>query len=216
MFQLLSKLTSCSKDKNDFEQALSVLTRIRSIETVKIPSRTLGDIPMRIAGKGNKEVALQKFVEMKSLVEGFDDSLGQSYFNEFICEDNFMKLSSGRKPSERHAYLFDAFICLCKPNYRRTSVVTGGIQFDYRLKEYYYLTKVEVRDKEDTDGTDFSSCCSHYFDSDWPLSNYVPNLEWKNQFEIIPRHHQPVVLAARSYEEKSNWMGALVMLTTKR
>lgn len=150
--QLLSKLTSCSKDKSDFEQALSVLTPIRRIENVRIPSRPVGDIPIRMSGKGNKEVAVQKFIEMKSVVEGFDESLGQSYFNEFICEDNFQKIGSGRKPSERHAYLFDAFICLCKPNYRRTSVVTGGTQFDYRLKEYYYLTKVEVRDKEDTDG----------------------------------------------------------------
>ncbi|ODM97917.1 Protein son of sevenless [Orchesella cincta] len=148
------------------------------------------DISTRMSGKGNKEVAVQKFSEMKSLVEGFDDALGQSYFNEFMLEDNFQKLGSGRKPSERHAYLFDAFICLCKPNYRRTSVVTGGTQFDYRLKEYFHLTKVEVRDKEDTE-------------------------EWKNMFEIIPRSQPPVILAARSYEEKSNWMGALVMLTTK-
>lgn len=41
-------------------------------------------------------------------------------------------------------------------------------------------------------------------------------IEWKNLFEIVPRQHPPVILAARSYEEKSNWMGALVMLTTKR
>jgi len=41
-------------------------------------------------------------------------------------------------------------------------------------------------------------------------------VEWKNIFEIIPRSQPPVTLAARSYEEKSNWMGALVMLTTKR
>lgn len=92
---------------------------------------------------------------MKTLVEGFDDSLGQSYFNEFLCEDNFQKLGSGRRPSERHAYLFDAFICLCKPSYRRT-VVPGGTQGEYRLKEYFYLTKVEVRDKEDTDGTNMN------------------------------------------------------------
>jgi len=31
-------------------------------------------------------------------------------------------------------------------------VVTGGPQHDYRLKESFYLTRVEVRDREDTDG----------------------------------------------------------------
>jgi hypothetical protein len=41
---------------------------------------------------------------------------------------------------------------LSKPNYRRTSVVTSGSQHEYRLKESFYLTKVEVRDKEDTEG----------------------------------------------------------------
>lgn len=40
--------------------------------------------------------------------------------------------------------------------------------------------------------------------------------EWKNLFEIVVRNQPSVILAARSYEEKSNWMGALVMLTTKR
>lgn len=41
--QLLSKLTSCSKDKNDFDQALSVLTPLKGgMECLKIPNRTLG------------------------------------------------------------------------------------------------------------------------------------------------------------------------------
>jgi len=30
--------------------------------------------------------------------------------------------------------------------------VTGGPQHEYRLKEFFYLTKVEVRDKEATEG----------------------------------------------------------------
>jgi len=39
----------------------------------------------RISGKGNKQVAQQKVIEIKGQVEGFNDSLGQSYFNEFFC-----------------------------------------------------------------------------------------------------------------------------------
>jgi len=34
--------------------------------------------------------------------------------------------------------------------------VTGGPQHEYRLKESFYLTKVDVRDKEDAEGEVFN------------------------------------------------------------
>jgi len=43
----------------------------------------------RIAGKGSKHVAQQKVKEIKGLVEGFDESVGLSYFNEFLLGRNF-------------------------------------------------------------------------------------------------------------------------------
>ena len=69
-----------------------------------------------------------------------------------LVEGELQKINSGKRPSERHGHLFDGCLFLCKPNYRRTSVVTGGPQHEYRLKESLYVTKVEVRDKEDTEG----------------------------------------------------------------
>jgi len=38
---------------------------------------------MRISGKSNKQIAQQKVLEIKGLIEGFSESFGQSYFNEF-------------------------------------------------------------------------------------------------------------------------------------
>ena len=60
-----------------------------------------------------------------------------------------MKHARG-KNTERHVFLFDALIVLCKQNLRRTSV--SGIQGEFKLKEKFNLRKMDVKDREDTDG----------------------------------------------------------------
>lgn len=61
-----------------------------------------------------------------------------------------MKHAKG-KPTERHVFLFDGLIILCKPNIKRSSVTypTG----DFKLKEKFHIRKVEIKDKDDTEGT---------------------------------------------------------------
>lgn len=110
-----------------------------------------------------------------------------------IPEDDLMKISSSKRASERYAYLFDGCIFLTKPNRRMNSVVGGGRgeQMERRLKESFFLTRVEIHDKEDAE-------------------------DWKNLFEIAPRDQPPILLSAPSFETKRNWMSILVMLTTKR
>ena len=59
-------------------------------------------------------------------------------------------MGSGRKLTERHVFLFDGLIVLCKPNSRRSSV-TGPVA-EFRLKEKFQIRKIEIKDREDSDG----------------------------------------------------------------
>lgn len=80
---------------------------------------------------------------------------------------------------------------LCKPIARRQSSV-HQTHPECRLKERFFIRKVEIIDHSDTD-------------------------ELKNAFEISPnnRQMQSVILCAKSAEDKISWMADLVMLNTR-
>lgn len=52
--------------------------------------------------------------------------------------------------TERYVFLFDGLIILTKQNTKRSSV-TGPVG-DYKLKEKFQMRKVDIIDKEDTEG----------------------------------------------------------------
>ena len=82
-------------------------------------------------------------------------------FNNFVCfdflEDVLRKVGGGRRLTERRVFLFDGLMILCKSNSKRASVsVTGPSVGEYRLKERFFIRKVEIVDREDTEGMYFS------------------------------------------------------------
>ena len=52
--------------------------------------------------------------------------------------------------TERYVFLFDGLIILTKQNTKRSSV-TGPVG-DYKLKEKFQMRKVDIIDKDDTEG----------------------------------------------------------------
>jgi son of sevenless-like protein len=140
--------------------------------------------------RARRQAALDKLHEIEKNVENWDPrDLGQCC-NEFVREDVLMKVSSGKRLTERRVFLFDGLLILCKPNSRRQSSVHQN-HAECRLKERFFIRKIEILDHQDTD-------------------------ELKNAFEIAPRHMQPpVTLCAKSAEDKNSWMADLVMLNTR-
>lgn len=147
-------------------------------------------IDSRLHSRIRRQYAIDKLKKLQATVEHWDKDVGQCC-NEFIHEDTLQKLSSGKRITERKVYLFDGLLVLCKANTRRQTVSMGPTTtYDFRLKERFFMRKVEIIDRPDTD-------------------------EVKHSFEIAPRAQPPVILLAKSMQHKSDWMADLIMVNTK-
>ncbi|CAM1325467.1 SOS1 (predicted) [Pycnogonum litorale] len=194
--RVLLKLSPTEEDRENLKQAEGTLKALqKDLEKLcsgALPKRIPGnsETSLRIHSRMSRQLALQKMKELQKSIDGWEGcDIGQCC-NEFVLEGVLGKLSSsGRRSTERHVFLFDGLLIMCKQNNNRRSSVSGPLA-DYRLKEKYYMRKVEVIDKEDCD-------------------------EIKNMFDIMPRDQPTITLIAKSPEEKNNWMAALVMLNTR-
>lgn len=191
--KLLKKLSPSEEDRESLEQAEGLLQPLKS-ELERICSGTLlkrkpGEAFLRMHGRTSRQAALQKMNELQKSIDGWEGKdIGQCC-NEFIMDGILGKVGSGgRRQSERHVFLFDGLMILCKPNNKRSSVT--GPMAEYRLKERYFLRKIEIIDKDDAE-------------------------EIKCAFEIAPRDQPHIVLFAKTIEEKNNWMANLIMLNTR-
>ncbi|XP_074642925.1 son of sevenless homolog 2-like [Tubulanus polymorphus] len=191
VIKLLMTTTENEDDKFSLEQALGLLKATKAGVERKcqgtLPKRRIGETTLRFHGHMGRQTALQKMNELQKSIDGWEGKhIGESC-NEFIIEGLLHKYA-GKKLTERYVFLFDGLIILCKQNLRRSSV-TGPVA-EYRLKEKFFVRKIEIVDKEDSD-------------------------EIKHAFEIQPREGGNVILVAKNADEKNNWMAALVALHTR-
>ncbi|XP_035214652.1 son of sevenless homolog 2-like isoform X1 [Stegodyphus dumicola] len=190
--KMLKKLTPSAEDRESLEQAEGVFQPLKAeLERLCsniLPKRKQGEAFSRMYSRTNRQASIQKMNELQRSIDGWEGKdIGQCC-NDFVMDGILGKVGSGRRLTERQVFLFDGLMILCKPNNKRSSV-TGPVA-EYRFKEKYYLRKIEIIDREDTD-------------------------ELKNAFEIAPRDQLHIILFAKTAEEKSNWMANLIMLNTK-
>ncbi|XP_055544127.1 protein son of sevenless-like isoform X2 [Wyeomyia smithii] len=182
--KVLLQLSPSQEDKESFEQVQGLLKPLQC-ELQSISSLLPREYFARVNSRARRQSAIEKTRELQNSVEHWDKDVGQCC-NEFIREDTLAKLSSGKRQTERKVFLFDGLLVLCKT---RRQIVPGN-NYEFRLKERFFMRKVEIIDRPDTE-------------------------ELKFAFEISPREPSSVVLIAKNAQHKNDWMADLVMLNTK-
>lgn len=194
--EMLLSNTESEEGRESLEQAKGLLwplqtqleRNIQNSPYAPYLKRKIGEINLRHRRQSRQQTLL-KMKELQRSIDGWEGKVITQCCNEFVLEGDLFKLgATGKKLTERHVFLFDGLIVLCKSNNRRSSV-TGQIG-EYRFKEKFLMRMVAILDREDTE-------------------------EVKHSFEIRPRDQPSVVLLAKSAEEKNTWMAALVMLNTR-
>ncbi|XP_066486222.1 son of sevenless homolog 2 [Tiliqua scincoides] len=191
-FELLQQLQECSEDEEDCEclkQAITALLNLQcSMERIynkHSPRRRPGEPVFWFYNRQvrSKHLAIKKMNEIQKNIDGWEGKdIGQCC-NEFIMEGTLVRVGAKH---ERHIFLFDGLMISCKANYGQ-SRLPGYNNAEYRLKEKIIMRKVRIVDKDDT-------------------------CEYRHAFELVSKDENSIVFAARSAEEKNNWMAALISL----
>ncbi|XP_074069539.1 son of sevenless homolog 2 [Macrotis lagotis] len=191
-FELLEQLQECSEEQEDREclkQAITALLNFRcSMERIcnkHSPRRRPADPVCRFYNRQlrSKHLAIKKMNEIQKNIDGWEGKdIGQCC-NEFIMEGPLMRIGAKH---ERHIFLFDGLMISCKTNHGQ-SRIPGYSNAEYRLKEKFVMRKIQICDKDDTS-------------------------EYKHAFELISKDENSIIFAAKSTEEKNNWMAALISL----
>ncbi|XP_037757297.1 son of sevenless homolog 2 isoform X1 [Chelonia mydas] len=191
-FELLQQLQECSEDEEDREclkQAITALLNLQcSMERIynkHSPRRRPGETVCRFYNRQvrSKHLAIKKMNEIQKNIDGWEGKdIGQCC-NEFIMEGVLTRIGAKH---ERHIFLFDGLLISCKTNHGQ-SRLPGYSNTEYRLKEKIIMRKMQIIDKDDT-------------------------CEYKHAFELASKDENSIVFAAKSAEEKNNWMAALISL----
>ncbi|EDV58635.1 protein son of sevenless [Drosophila erecta] len=186
----LKDLSSSQDDIESFEQVQGLLHPLHC-DLEKVMASLSKERQVPVSGRVRRQLAIERTRELQMKVEHWEDKdVGQNC-NEFIREDSLSKLGSGKRIwSERKVFLFDGLMVLCKANTKKQTPSAGATAYDYRLKEKYFMRRVDINDRPDSD-------------------------DLKNSFELAPRMQPPIVLTAKNAQHKHDWMADLLMVITK-
>ncbi|MCJ8737434.1 hypothetical protein PDJAM_G00023860 [Pangasius djambal] len=192
-FEILKQLEEKSEDEDDKErlkQAITALLNLQSsmerICSKSLAKRRLSESACRFYSQQmkGKHLAIKKMNEIQRNIDGWEGKdIGQCC-NEFIMEGTLTRVGAKH---ERHIFLFDGLMICCKSNHGQPRL-PGASAAEYRLKEKFFMRKVQINDKDDKEG------------------------EYRHAFELILKDGNSVVFAAKSAEEKNGWMAALISL----
>ncbi|XP_072265242.1 son of sevenless homolog 1 isoform X3 [Pyxicephalus adspersus] len=191
-FEFVKQLEEKSEDEEDKEclkQSITALLNLQSsmerICSKSLAKRRLSESACRFYSQQmkGKQLAIKKMNEIQKNIDGWEGKdIGQCC-NEFIMEGALTRVGAKH---ERHIFLFDGLMICCKSNHGQPRL-PGASNAEYRLKEKFFMRKVQINDKDDTN-------------------------EYKHAFEIILKDDNNVIFAGKSAEEKNNWMAALISL----
>ncbi|XP_016312444.1 son of sevenless homolog 1-like, partial [Sinocyclocheilus anshuiensis] len=182
-FEMLKQLEEKSEDEEDkqcLKQAITALLNLQS-SMERISESACRFYSQQMKGK---HLAIKKMNEIQRNIDGWEGKdIGQCC-NEFIMEGTLTRVGAKH---ERYIFLFDGLMICCKSNHGQPRL-PGASAAEYRLKEKFFMRKVQINDKDDKEG------------------------EYRHAFEIILKDGNSVVFAAKSVEEKNGWMAALISL----
>ncbi|TKC36140.1 hypothetical protein EI555_002597 [Monodon monoceros] len=185
----LEEKSEDQEDKECLKQAITALLNVQSgmekICSKSLAKRRLSESACRFYSQQmkGKQLAIKKMNEIQKNIDGWEGKdIGQCC-NEFIMEGTLTRVGAKH---ERHIFLFDGLMICCKSNHGQPRL-PGASNAEYRLKEKFFMRKVQINDKDDTN-------------------------EYKHAFEIILKDENSVIFSAKSAEEKNNWMAALISL----
>ncbi|EDW77739.1 uncharacterized protein Dwil_GK24390 [Drosophila willistoni] len=192
-FDYIKHLMDLSSSQDDIESFVQVQGLLHPLhcDLEKVMAGLSKDRMVPVSGRVRRQLAIERTRELQLKVEHWDDKdVGQNC-NEFIRDDSLSKLGSGKRIwSERKVFLFDGLMVLCKANTKKQTPSAGCTAYDYRLKEKFFMRRVEINDRVDTD-------------------------ELKNSFELVTRMQPAIVLTAKNAQHKNDWMADLIMVNTK-
>nr|KAG5688352.1 hypothetical protein BaRGS_032920 [Batillaria attramentaria] len=156
-FEVIKALIDTSSNDEDqevLEQANGLLqalkVRLERRFSGNIPKRKPWEISLRLHGRSNRQAQVQKMQELQHNIDGWEGKDIIQLCSEFILEGVLSKQLGRQRWAERQVFLFDGLIVLCKQNAKRTS--GAGPFAEYKMKEKHLIRKVDIVDREDTEG----------------------------------------------------------------